>query len=204
MFASTLDHYSARCALVSLRADHMSLPSLRVVVMSTTSVLTMWRKVFDEWNMDATPKYTKLHQFLLLCCVQCWSSMHHDCDVTPFTSCPFSLLVCAAVLRKDNIAGEGIQTPSRPRRHQAKALFWRIHILKGNFNLWCHTKPAAAAAHWEIKVPILVRPARTNIPFPAGSLISNQMDAPLNGFWAHNSTDKLDILDKRVFAAFGL
>ena len=132
MFASTLDHYSARCALVSLRADHMSLPSLRVVVMSTTSVLTMWRKVFDEWNMDATPKYTKLHQFLLLCCVQCWSSMHHDCDVTPFTSCPFSLLLCAAVPRKDNIVGKGIQTPS---------LFWRIHIL---YQVWRETSICGA------------------------------------------------------------
>ena len=125
MFASTLDHYSARCALVSLRADHMSLPSLRVVVMSTTSVLTMWRKVFDEWNMDATPKYTKLHQFLLLCCVQCWSSMHHDCDVTPFTSCPFSLLVCTCALCSCPQEGQHWRGrhSSRPKRHQAKALF---------------------------------------------------------------------------------
>ena len=119
------------------------------------------------------------------------------CSVTPFTSCPFSLLVHAAVLPRKHHRREGFKKLSSPRSYasvQIMAQFWYqvpnakcILVYTSTHDLYwvtsmvqheawtCSTLREEIFQFWE--------PAQTNIPFPAGSLISSQMDAPLNGFF---------------------
>ena len=76
-----------------------------------------------KWlRLQNTPSYVNIFCFVVF---NAQSSMQHDCDVTPFTSCPFSLLVCTCALCSCPQEGQHWRGrhSSRPKRHQAKALF---------------------------------------------------------------------------------